>query len=65
MDGVPLLSQADAWRDFEEHCPKAAPWVAARYQETARFGHDHVWLRHDLARDGRSEPDVTQPSPTR
>jgi hypothetical protein len=65
MDGVPLLSQADAWRDFEEHCPKAAPWVAARYQETARFGHDHVWLRDDLARDGPSGSDVTEPSPTR
>ena len=29
--------------------PSAAPWVRAHYRETARFGHDHVWLRTNLA----------------
>ena len=39
----------DAWVDFEEHCPKrGAVGARERYRETARFGHDHVWLRIDL-----------------
>jgi hypothetical protein len=45
IDGSPLLSEADAWNDFEEHCSKAASWVRARYRETASFGHDHIWMR--------------------
>ena len=49
LDHSPLLSETDAWDDFEEHCRRAAPWVRANYRETARFGHDHVWLRSDLA----------------
>ena len=49
IDGSPLLSRADAWDDFEEHCPRSAPWVRGRYREVARFGHNHVWLRADLA----------------
>ena len=48
FDGAPLLSEADAWHDFQVHCPKAAAWVAARYDEAARFGHDRIWLRRDL-----------------
>jgi hypothetical protein len=49
LDQSPLLSEADAWDDFAGHCARAAPWVQANYRETARFGHDHVWLRSDLA----------------
>jgi hypothetical protein len=49
LDKSPLMAQDDAWDDFEEHCPAAAAWVQARYRETARFGHDHVWLRKDRA----------------
>jgi hypothetical protein len=49
LDHSPLLSDTDAWEDFEAHCPRAAPWVRANYRETARFAHDHVWLRADLA----------------
>jgi hypothetical protein len=49
FDGAPLLSEADAWGDFEAHCKASAAWVRPRYTETARFGHDHVWLRRDLA----------------
>jgi|HubBroStandDraft_6_1064221.scaffolds.fasta_scaffold36544_2 hypothetical protein len=49
FDGAPLLSEADAWGDFEAHCKAAAAWVRPRYRESARFGHDHVWLRRDLA----------------
>jgi hypothetical protein len=48
FDGAPLLTRADAWDDFEEHCRDTAAWVRARYRQTARFGHDHVWLRRDL-----------------
>jgi hypothetical protein len=61
MDGVPLLTEADAWRDFEVHCERAAPWVRERYRETARFGHDHVWMRLDLAPDEPAGTDVTRP----
>ena len=49
LDKSPLMTRDDAWDDFEEHCPTASTWVHARYRETARFGHDHVWLRDDLA----------------
>jgi hypothetical protein len=49
LDGAPLLSAADAWDDFAEHCDRTAGWVRARYRETARFGHNHVWLRRDVA----------------
>jgi hypothetical protein len=54
LDGAPLLTQADAWDDFEEHCEAAAAWVRARYRETAQFGHNHVWLRRDL--EAQAEP---------
>jgi hypothetical protein len=48
IDGAPLLSRADAWTDFVDHCEQTATWVIARYLETARFGPDHIWLRTDL-----------------
>jgi hypothetical protein len=48
FDGAPLLSGLDAWSDFEAHCKASAAWVHLRYAESARFGHDHVWLRRDL-----------------
>ncbi|HEX3343885.1 MAG TPA: hypothetical protein VHS09_04895, partial [Polyangiaceae bacterium] len=47
LDQAPLMTREDAWDDFEEHCPTAAAWVHERYRESARFGHDHVWLRAD------------------
>jgi hypothetical protein len=49
FDGAPLMAEADAWDDFDAHCTRAAPWVRDNYRESARFGHDHVWLRNDLA----------------
>jgi hypothetical protein len=48
IDGAPLLSRADAWADFVDHCRQTATWVGARYREAARFGPDHIWLRIDL-----------------
>jgi hypothetical protein len=54
LDRSPLLSDADAWDDFEAHCARAAAWVRARYRESARYGHDHVWLRLDLAPSDRA-----------
>jgi hypothetical protein len=51
FDQSPLISQYAAWDDFASHCPDAARWVQRRYRETARFGHDHVWLRAGLAAD--------------
>ncbi len=59
LDGAPLLAQTDAWNDFADHCAGTADWVRARYRETARFGHDHVWLRKDLA----AEPEAPAESP--
>jgi hypothetical protein len=60
LDRAPLLSEADAWDDFEGHCTRAAPWVRAHYRESARFGHDHVWLRADLA---PATPSPDEPTP--
>jgi hypothetical protein len=48
LDGAPLLSQADAWADFEAHCARSAVWVQEHYALAASFGHDHVWLQRDL-----------------
>jgi hypothetical protein len=64
LDQSPLLSEADGWADFEAHCSRAAPWVRANYRESARFGHDHVWLRADLApvEPPREEPDGPEDS---
>jgi hypothetical protein len=61
LDGAPLLTRSDAWDDFEEHCGPSAAWVRARYRETARFGHNHVWLRRDLAAEP-TEPGAPAPS---
>jgi hypothetical protein len=60
LDQSPLLAEYDAWEDFADHCPRAAPWVQAHYRESARFGHDHVWLRSDVAPEAQ-RPDSTQP----
>ena len=49
FDDAPLLSSTDAWDDFEAHCPRTALWVETHYRESARFGHDHVWLREEAA----------------
>jgi hypothetical protein len=49
LDTSPLLTRDSAWDDFQEHCPDTSAWVLQGYRETARFGHDHVWLRKDLA----------------
>ncbi len=49
FDNAPLLSSTDAWGDFATHCPRTALWVETHYRETARFGHDHVWLRGEAA----------------
>jgi hypothetical protein len=62
LDSSPLISLADAWDDFERHCPRASSWVGDHYRETARFGHNHVWLREDLAPP--EEPDeLDEPAP--
>jgi hypothetical protein len=61
LDQSPLLSEADAWDDFEGHCARAAPWVKAHYRESARFGHDHVWLRIDLAPAAPAPDDPSAP----
>ena len=64
LDGSPLLSEFDAWNDFEAHCLRAAPWASAHYREAARFGHDHVWLRNDLLAPGEPALDgVDEASP--
>jgi hypothetical protein len=65
LDQAPLIAEADAWDDFEGHCTRAAPWVRANYRETARFGHDHVWLRSDLApaRPSPEEPEKPDDAP--
>jgi hypothetical protein len=49
LDSSPLISRRDAFEDFEEHCARSAIWMRDRYVHAARFGHDHVWLRRDLA----------------
>ncbi len=54
FDGAPLLSISDAWDDFAIHCPRTSDWVRARYRESARFGHDRIWLRKD--RVGEEDP---------
>jgi hypothetical protein len=58
LDDAPLLTRADAWTDFEEHCAATAEWVRGRYRETARFGHNHVWLRRDL--EALAEPGLDE-----
>jgi hypothetical protein len=61
LDGSPLMTRSDAAEDFEEHCPSAASWVAERYREVARFGHNHVWFRDDRIPASTAPPDVTAP----
>ena len=62
LDGAPLLSQSDAWGDFEAHCPRSAVWVREHYAHAARFGHDHVWLRRDRAPAEPVRPPADEPS---
>ncbi len=62
FDGSPLISMSDAREDFGRHCPRASEWFADRYVEATRFGHDHVWLRKDLAPPEEPETDEA-PSP--
>ncbi len=57
FDGAPLTSEDDAFIDFVEHCPHSAPWMRDRYKLTARFGHDQVWLRSDLAEGVAASPE--------
>ena len=56
IDDSPLLSHADAWDDFEDHCAPSAAWVRDRYRETGTFGHAHVWLRSDIPMTERQPP---------
>jgi hypothetical protein len=53
LDNAPLISETDAWSDFEAHCVRSAAWVRQHYTRTARFGHDQVWMRRDA-----NEPEV-------
>jgi hypothetical protein len=62
FDGAPLMTAGDAWEDFASHCPDAARWVNEHYRHAARFGHNHVWLRSDLATLPR-DPLEVEPSP--
>lgn len=56
LDSAPLLSQSDAWGDFEAHCARSAVWTRQHYAHAARFGHLHVWLRRDkLAADAAAD----------
>jgi hypothetical protein len=64
LDKSPLMTRDDAWDDFEEHCPAAAAWVHRRYRETARFGHDHVWLREDVTPVESAPADEEAPDDT-
>ncbi|HEX8791320.1 MAG TPA: hypothetical protein VF765_10260 [Polyangiaceae bacterium] len=49
LDASPLMTAKDAREDFQRHCPEAWDWFADRYVESARFGHNHVWFRKDVA----------------
>ena len=51
LDTSPLVTKDDSWEDFQLHCGRAAAWVEQHYEETARFGHDHVWLRSNPSDD--------------
>jgi hypothetical protein len=67
LDHSPLITDDDdAWRDFRDHDPLSAPWVAEHYRQTAAFGDDCVWMRADLA-DAQQLPELprdhTKPPP--
>lgn len=47
IDKSPLITHADAWRDFQEHCPRAAAIVRAKYVESSTYREFRVWLRRD------------------
>ncbi|HEY8088122.1 MAG TPA: hypothetical protein VIF09_09755, partial [Polyangiaceae bacterium] len=61
FDKAPLMTENDAWDDFESHCPATARWVSERYREAVRFGHDHVWLRNDHLPPPAAPSDVQAP----
>lgn len=61
FDTAPLMANADAWDDFAAHCPTSAAWVASRYGEAERFGHDHVWLRKDRMNPTDADPEAPDP----
>jgi hypothetical protein len=63
FDGSPLISRADAWEDFEQHCPRSAEWVSSRYREAQRFGHNHIWLRRDRLPPPEVDPDPSEEEP--
>jgi hypothetical protein len=58
LDNAPLMSRADAMADFASHCQASAEWMRPRYVLAANFGHDHVWLRRDLA-SREAAPDLS------
>lgn len=67
FDGAPLTSEDDAFIDFADHCPESAPWMREHYRFAAKFGHDQVWLRTDLAESVAASPnrneDAAEASP--
>jgi hypothetical protein len=68
MDRSPLMTEdEDAWKDFAEHSPVSALWVAEHYRPTATFGDDRVWMRRDLADGLASDTGVKEEpgAPTR
>ncbi len=48
IDNSPLISEPNAWEDYQKCCVAAAAWVDREYRETGTFGVVHVWLRKDL-----------------
>jgi hypothetical protein len=63
LDNAPLISEADAWGDFEAHCARSAAWVRKHYTRTARFGHDQVWMRRDLEPEVEAAGDTQRIAP--
>jgi hypothetical protein len=49
LDNSPLISEADAYSDFEVHCRRSAAWVHEHYAPATRLGHYQVWLKRDKA----------------
>lgn len=64
LDASPLMTDKNAREDFERHCPDAWAWLKDRYVESARFGHDHVWFRKDIAPPAEPEEPEEAPSET-
>lgn len=64
LDASPLMTEKNAREDFQRHCPDAWEWVKDRYVESARFGHDHVWFRKDIAPPEELQQPEEDPSGT-